>query len=34
MKKGILTLLTLCVLGSVAAQTAKCGIDTKALVGE
>ena len=34
MKKTLLTLLAMCLLGSAMAQTAKCGIDTKALVGE
>ena len=34
MKKILLSILMLCVLGSTAAQTAKCGIDTKALVRE
>lgn len=34
MKKILLSLLTMCVLGSTMAQTAKCGIDTKALVRE
>ena len=34
MKKILLSLLTLCFLGSAVAQTAKCGIDTKALMEE
>lgn len=34
MKKIILTLLALSILSGAMAQTAKCGIDTKALVGE
>lgn len=34
MKKIILSLLTLCILGSALGQGAKCGIDTKALIGE
>ncbi len=34
MKKILLSLLTLCTLGTLMAQTAKCGIDTKALVRE
>ena len=34
MKKALLTLLAVCTLGAAIAQTPKCGIDTKALVGE
>lgn len=34
MKKILFSLLTLCVLGSTMAQSAKCGIDTKALIRE
>lgn len=34
MKKALLTLLAVCALGAAIAQTSKCGIDTKALVGE
>ena len=34
MKKILLSLLTLCILGGAMAQSAKCGIDTKALVRE
>ena len=34
MKKILFSLLTVCILGSAVAQTAKCGIDTKALVRE
>ena len=34
MKKVLFTLLTVCFLGTSMAQTAKCGIDTKALVRE
>ena len=34
MKKILFSLLALCILGTSAAQTAKCGIDTKALVRE
>ena len=34
MKKILLSILTLCTLGSTMAQTAKCGIDTRALVRE
>ena len=34
MKKILFSLLTLCVLGGAVAQSAKCGIDTKALIRE
>lgn len=34
MKKIVITLLTSCILGTALAQSAKCGIDTKALVQE
>ena len=34
MKKIVIMLLALSLLGGATAQTAKCGIDTKALMGE